>query len=494
MARAPIPQAQRRSTPSATTAGTALAVGPRTISFVGLLLLAEFALRHLGGYGLQTLFENSPRYSWQLIPHQARLGQTLRVREYVNGQGFRDGRDWSELLAPDGGAGPLRVAVLGNSLTYGTGVEVEQTWPRVLEAALDGALGPGRDAVVMNFAVAGYTFEQMARVFDDQVAPGQPALVLWPVTARDMGLMAPTRELADYPLRRLVVRTAIHDMLLDSLLRNRIADIRSEPEPGADGVRRGFWVALLDATSAVIADELEAGVQAAAIAQLKAAVGVACAGAPETDVPGILVSVFERFARDWAPDDARGLLLSLWSAFESSTPAEVWDFMHHDFIQDPHAARHAGLRRIRGARLAEIVERVEGWGGGLVVIGLPTTDQLVSEAPGPTAYWRDEWLPALASDGASARVVDAAAAFDAPMAELAAAIRERGYVRAGEIERVTADYAGSGSTLVQLDDPWHYNADGHRLVAAAVARVVGPLLDLELPTTDGEATTARTAD
>ncbi len=51
----------------------------------------------------------------------------------------------------------LRVAVLGDSFTFGWGVPAEQAWPARLEAALDAELTPhGIDAEVLNFGVPGY--------------------------------------------------------------------------------------------------------------------------------------------------------------------------------------------------------------------------------------------------------------------------------------------------------------------------------------------------
>ena len=74
----------------------------------------------------------------------------------------------------------FRVAIVGNSMTFGTSVPIEETWGRQLEEALVkdfAARGVHRMPLVMNFAVQGYVFEQMARVYEDRIHPWRPDLL-----------------------------------------------------------------------------------------------------------------------------------------------------------------------------------------------------------------------------------------------------------------------------------------------------------------------------
>ena len=101
-------------------------------------------------------------------------------------------------------------------MTFGTSVTIEQTWPRVLERLLTAELaerGDPRRVLVMNFAVQGYVYEQMARVYQDKIAPYRPDLLIVPTHPHDMLPMAQAADDAEYDLRGWVMRTAIHDWI-----------------------------------------------------------------------------------------------------------------------------------------------------------------------------------------------------------------------------------------------------------------------------------------
>jgi len=108
-------------------------------------------------------------------------------RVSINAMGFRDRErptsprtGGGEGRSGEGAAGPYRIAVLGDSFAWGHGVEDEQVFTRLLEAALPGV-------EVWNVAVSAYSTDQellLLRRFGGQV---RPHLVLVMVSRNDFG-------------------------------------------------------------------------------------------------------------------------------------------------------------------------------------------------------------------------------------------------------------------------------------------------------------------
>jgi lysophospholipase L1-like esterase len=106
----------------------------------------------------------------QLWKPRAQAEVSWAFRETINSQGFR-GRTMSLARAP---ASP-RVAALGDSSTFGLGVEADQTWPALLEWLL---AGRGFQAEVMNAGVIGFTLEQGLSRYRELVRPFHPDVVV----------------------------------------------------------------------------------------------------------------------------------------------------------------------------------------------------------------------------------------------------------------------------------------------------------------------------
>jgi len=74
--------------------------------------------------------------------------------------------------------GHQRIVAVGDSVTHGMGVELEQAWPAVLEARLG-------DVEVLNFGFLGYDIEQVATLVEAEVTGWDPDLVVYGNFAND---------------------------------------------------------------------------------------------------------------------------------------------------------------------------------------------------------------------------------------------------------------------------------------------------------------------
>lgn len=110
------------------------------------------------------------------LPPAARgsdVKEEFAVTIATNAQGLRD-RDYPA-RKPSGVR--QRILVLGDSMTFGEGVEAEQTYPKLLERALAERHGGGRYEVI-NAAVRGYGNDQELVLFERLVPVYHPDVVL----------------------------------------------------------------------------------------------------------------------------------------------------------------------------------------------------------------------------------------------------------------------------------------------------------------------------
>lgn len=114
-----------------------------------LLLAAEvvgqvaYRMRHGHALGVSQVFELHPFLAARAIPgvRAEADGTTVTIDA--------EGRRWTGAPAPS--AGTIRVAVLGGSTSFGTGVSDEESWPALLQRQL------GPRYAVMNYGVPGYS-------------------------------------------------------------------------------------------------------------------------------------------------------------------------------------------------------------------------------------------------------------------------------------------------------------------------------------------------
>ena len=379
-----------------------------------LLAALELGLYHAGDYGKWVVQERDRLLGWKMLPDQQRWSRDLTVPEVVNSWGFRD-REW-ERAPTERDAGLFRVVVLGNSMTYGTSVPVEEVWTRVLEERLQERLdarGDGRRALVMNLAVQGYVFEQMFRCYlanarevdavrwdeDDPAAPPaiessprlRPDLVIVPTLPHDAAPMMPGSDDADYLFRDAVLRSATHDMLVDRVIDKWIP----KPRPAAS----------------------------AAVARRLAAIAAADRAMQE---------------KPWA---------------------------------DANRAHWARAE----ARMAELRDLVEADGGRLLLVNLPVKHPLLHEgAPTTTVRW-GPWAAAQnrLPERPAVVQVEPLEAFRAAMPDLLPLLREGGIVpdeRGGQ--RLDPGLPHLDESVFLESDLGHYSARGHRILAERVCEAV----------------------
>ena len=115
-------------------------VGLAVVSMLVVLLVCEIFLR-VGGYkfvsfnALSAFHQFDPELGWTQTPNHEGLfkGREFKVNIKINSQGFRD--DEYPFAKP---VGSKRVVVLGDSFTWGWGVEHEEIFCEVAEQKLEG--------------------------------------------------------------------------------------------------------------------------------------------------------------------------------------------------------------------------------------------------------------------------------------------------------------------------------------------------------------------
>jgi lysophospholipase L1-like esterase len=125
-----------------------------------------------------------PLLGYELIPGSRSFEDQVWYR--ISRQGIRDRREFA-IPKP---AGVYRIAALGDSFTFGMGVEEEDTWPRRLESELAG----WRSTEVINFGIMGYDTTQEARLLETRVLAFQPDLIVIGYCLNDIGVLSRERR------------------------------------------------------------------------------------------------------------------------------------------------------------------------------------------------------------------------------------------------------------------------------------------------------------
>ncbi len=129
-------------------------------------------------------FSTNPVMGYELVPGSVSFEDNAWYR--INKDGIRD-RDYSR-TKPNG---TFRIAVLGDSVTFGLGLELEDTWPKQLERELQNT-NPQVEAI--NFGVMGYNTPQEAERIQDKVLAYSPDLILIGYSLNDIGIFSRERR------------------------------------------------------------------------------------------------------------------------------------------------------------------------------------------------------------------------------------------------------------------------------------------------------------
>lgn len=129
---------------------------------------------NFGWFGRVTVASSNPDLIWEYRPY----GKFENIR--TNRYGFRDD-DYDSADKPEG---VYRIAFVGDSVTLGLGVEVEETFVARFQALADRFL-PGTAVQAMNFGVDGYDTAQVYELLVAKVSRFSPDEVVYAMSLND---------------------------------------------------------------------------------------------------------------------------------------------------------------------------------------------------------------------------------------------------------------------------------------------------------------------
>ncbi|MDP6410151.1 MAG: GDSL-type esterase/lipase family protein [Planctomycetota bacterium] len=176
--------------PSTVTTRVALVIGTLAAlgaaGEIGLRIAHYYPLRHLHAQDWHESFlrtSEDPVLRYELTPGASGYGWGCEIE--INGRGFRGGE-----VAPEAVAGTLRIAAIGDSVTFGNKLPAEHTYPAQLEAALN---DNGYAAEVLNLGVGGYDLLQSLRFLERTGLALDPDVVVLGYCVNDIGTVSLSR-------------------------------------------------------------------------------------------------------------------------------------------------------------------------------------------------------------------------------------------------------------------------------------------------------------
>jgi lysophospholipase L1-like esterase len=129
-------------------------------------------------------FTTNKLMGYELVPGSVSFEDNAWYR--INRDGIRD-RDY-DVTKPKG---TFRIAAVGDSVTFGLGLKLEDTWPKQLERELQ-KTNPSVE--VINFGVMGYNTPQEAERIQDKVLKYSPDLMIIDYSLNDIGVFSRERR------------------------------------------------------------------------------------------------------------------------------------------------------------------------------------------------------------------------------------------------------------------------------------------------------------
>lgn len=203
------------------------------------VLALEFVLAQLGvedkpaDWRARGLYRPDPELIFSLVPNASNVWQTGEFLEtaHTNSLGLRD----REVAARR--EGEKRILVLGDSMTFGHGVNDDESFPNQLEMLL---ARDGKPSDVINAGMKGFGTDQEFKLFEGRLRDLEPDVVLFCIYVNDMldniyhplytirdGELVPLDPRRDYLYRLGVildhVPAVLHDLRLVRFVSSRLA-------------------------------------------------------------------------------------------------------------------------------------------------------------------------------------------------------------------------------------------------------------------------------
>jgi len=184
-----------------------------------VFLLCLEVLARLSGYGNLVVYQPDSHLFWRLRPNQSAVTKLGRRPIRINGKGTR-GKDF-ELQKP---TGVIRILSLGDSKTFGWGLEESETYSSLLEEILQKTAGDNRRVEVINAGVNGWSYAQMFLYLRDIGLQYNPDIVIvadankWTQFSEDSSEEYRKAMMRKVWLKNLLRRSALYDYVVEKKL------------------------------------------------------------------------------------------------------------------------------------------------------------------------------------------------------------------------------------------------------------------------------------